>query len=1115
MDQSNSLGSVSVYIKNYIDELRDSMPPGIWSQAVQIVRQDGVVVLSQDDQEVLCSVQNLDNLPPVSNRVQVWPQDEDGFCSCRSKKTHACVHIAAAAIFLNASLEKGGGVQQVFANEGASAAAANKKTIVRVAYSLRILDQTTGGDGGVVELERYLETFEPNGVLSKQEPYVFTNNLLSLTQNEPSITANLFRHDFDIERVMQGYRRSRLRLTEVAGVLPLLAESVSVYLSVPEKQFPLKIWPREVRRQLVLSLNRAKAGQVSLQEQWPIQLRTVSNQYSELVTKYLFDPTKSKYKYIKKGIFLYRNPSASNRDEYLLVIAHTFLRDELDLQTLLRPEKYLTQNSSGSSYQTTTLLEYLRNDFDVDSNFSTTLVETHVAICFSVKESNGYFFCQFKVGYFDTEKKPVAWVQPNELELLAQAPLASIKRDVTEEFRLKKLIDDLIGQEGGAQRIHKYEAHVFVELHTQVRQLIHSCVVYFEGIAEKLEVQRLEPVIDLNYRMPQDATNLSEQVLPSLPQLQSFNMRLQTANQSSGLSLDAHDVIVRGSSQSILFHPDYGFLEIPRSFLNTQLHGLEQLQSALEQKTSPSVLDALKIQSLLSKSGALVRQSIDWDDALKNTTSSNLDVRLQNFETTIAPVQLREYQRTGIRWLLKLQGLGVGALLADDMGLGKTLQSSAVLTNNSIVAAPKSVLENWRSELSRFRPDLNVIKIDSLPRALKSVNQGVWLVSHHLLRNLVNELPKHVFDVFVVDEAQVMKNERSQVYQAFCAIAAKFKLSLTGTPIENVVREVVNHFQFLVPDLLEAHEWRQLRADRDAFRTNGFQERLKPFWLRRHKREVLTELPECIEHVINVEFEENERLIYNKLYIETKADIDVTLDRSDTKPSAFSLFELLLRLRQVCNDARLIPASAVTEPSSKINALFEHVMRSLECGESCLIYSQFTSMLNLVEDYFKERLTVTNRAVSFDELLESDSLPQAEYPVYRLDGSMTAEKRTQAIDGFQNSTQPAVFLLSLKAGGVGLNLTKAQHVYFIDPWWNPAVEAQAIARAHRMGQKNVINVYRLITRNSIEEGILKLQQSKQLLFNEVFGAETNLDSSVGLSVEEVLSLISSEKAFSP
>ncbi|MCP4868898.1 MAG: DEAD/DEAH box helicase [Proteobacteria bacterium] len=426
--------------------------------------------------------------------------------------------------------------------------------------------------------------------------------------------------------------------------------------------------------------------------------------------------------------------------------------------------------------------------------------------------------------------------------------------------------------------------------------------------------------------------------------------------------------------------------------------------------------------------------------------------------------ELRPYQQDGYRWLQFLAAQGLGGVLADDMGLGKTVQTIASLLADrghgpSLVVAPTSVLRNWESETARFAPDLAVAVLHGKGRAnIDLGKQDVVITSYALMRLDGDRLAKVRWRTVVLDEAQAIKNADSQTAKAARRLNAERRLALTGTPIENHLRELWSLFEFLNPGFFGTRK----RFD-ERFGTGSpaafaaLRARVRPFVLRRLKSEVAKDLPPRTETVLRCAMSEPQRAAYEQV----RTGAQGLTER-------MQVLAALTRLRQAACDAALLP-DGPEAPSGKLDVLMDALETVADEGGRALVFSQWTSLLDRVEP----------------------RLQGASLDWVRLDGS--TRDRGAVVDQFQAADGPPVFLVSLKAGGTGLNLTAADHVFLLDPWWNPAAEQQAVDRAHRIGQDKPVFVWKLVTADSVEERVLALQARKQAMADAVLeGADAAL-----------------------
>jgi superfamily II DNA or RNA helicase len=441
---------------------------------------------------------------------------------------------------------------------------------------------------------------------------------------------------------------------------------------------------------------------------------------------------------------------------------------------------------------------------------------------------------------------------------------------------------------------------------------------------------------------------------------------------------------------------------------------------------------------------------------------------------------LRPYQEQGVDWLSFLRDAELGGVLADDMGLGKTLQTICVLRGRSLVVCPKSVVYNWAEEIARFRPSLRTAIYHGQKREIDR-DADVTLTTYALLRLDGPRLAQELWDVVVLDEAQAIKNLGSQTARAAFELKGKFRVALSGTPVENRLEELWSEMHFANPGLLggasdfqERYSGPIANGNPDAARR--LRAKIRPFLLRRTKREVVPELPPRTDTVLHVELDEVERSVYDAVRVATKQDV---ADKIAKGGGVLAALEALLRLRQAACHSQLVPGQRA-DSSSKIERLLEALEEAVSEGHKALVFSQWTTLLDLVEPH----------------------LHAAGIRFTRLDGS--TNNRAAVVREFQDDAGPPVMIVSLKAGGTGLNLTAADHVFLLDPWWNPAVEDQAADRAHRIGQDRPVMVYRMVARDTVEERILALQEKKRRVADVAVGAA---DQAAGITRQELLALL--------
>jgi len=452
--------------------------------------------------------------------------------------------------------------------------------------------------------------------------------------------------------------------------------------------------------------------------------------------------------------------------------------------------------------------------------------------------------------------------------------------------------------------------------------------------------------------------------------------------------------------------------------------------------------------------------------------------------------ELRPYQRSGLAWLQFLREYEFGGILADDMGLGKTIQALAHillekeagrLDAPALVVAPTSLMPNWQAEAARFAPGLRVLLLHGKERTTLFDTIGdydVVLTTYALLGRDEAALRGHRYHLLILDEAQYIKNSRSKAAQTARLLDARHRLCLTGTPVQNHLGELWSQFHFLMPGLLGDEKGfntafrKPIEQGGDIGRKDLLVRRLKPFMLRRTKDKVATELPPKTEIILPVELGGTQRDLYETVRVAMDRKVRDEIDRKGLARSHIVILEALLKLRQVCCDPRLLKTGATTSGSAKLEALLELLDTLISEGRKVLVFSQFTSMLALIAD------ELNARSIAYVELTGS------------------TVDRAAPVNAFQ-AGQVGVFLISLKAGGVGLNLTAADTVIHYDPWWNPASENQATDRAWRIGQTQPVFVYKLIARGTLEEKIQEMQRRKGDLANALLANDTELAPVIG------------------
>ena len=474
----------------------------------------------------------------------------------------------------------------------------------------------------------------------------------------------------------------------------------------------------------------------------------------------------------------------------------------------------------------------------------------------------------------------------------------------------------------------------------------------------------------------------------------------------------------------------------------------------------------------------------DVFNELKNFSNSNIEIPKINGE-------LRSYQVDGVKWLNVLYKYSLGGILADDMGLGKTIETIAFINSIKqdkpiLIVSPKSLVFNWVSEFNKFASDIPVYAIigtveerKKIIKKIKNDKFGVYFISYDSLRNEFENLTDITFDMCILDEAQFIKNMHAKKTGAVKQINALHTIALTGTPIENNIYDLWSIFDFLMPHYLLDYE-----DFKDSYEHNEeyyeiVRDKVAPFILRRRKEDVLKDLPEKYEVIITTEMSQEQRKLYDAFRLQAKEQ----LKSSDGGSKIMEVLSIITRLRQICVD----PSTFVdnfTGESGKITALKDIIRDKMQEGHRFLIFSQFVSALNIVKD------EIEKMGIKY----------------YMITGDTSAKERLRICNDFNKDEDYKIVLISLKAGGTGLNLVGADVVIHLDPWWNYSAESQASDRAHRIGQTRTVEVIKLIAENSIEEKVVNLQNEKKELVDKVI---SDNDSSIkSLSIKDLKSILS-------
>lgn len=549
------------------------------------------------------------------------------------------------------------------------------------------------------------------------------------------------------------------------------------------------------------------------------------------------------------------------------------------------------------------------------------------------------------------------------------------------------------------------------------------------------------------------------------------------------------------------------WLEIPARRLAWILDLLIEIYDYLPDAQDPEQLKLSEFQALQIKSQVVLNPDdygVSWQapPALNEAAKSLAGLVQDGLQEIPVPTplqaELRPYQQRGLNWLQSLRELGVNGILADEMGLGKTLQTLAHLLVEkeagrldapALIVVPTSVLINWQREAQRFAPELRVLALHGSERDLQRqtiLNSDLVLTSYTLMRKDRAFHSQIQYSWLILDEAQIIKNPRSETARLLCAQPSRHRLCLSGTPIENQLEELWSLFHFLMPGFLDTLERfnsrfrHPIERQGDTRAQKVLRERVRPFVLRRRKQQVERELPPKIEILRTVDFGNAQRDLYETMRLAVDFQVNRIIREKGLKRSRIAILDALLKLRQICCHPPLLdlPEAQTVRHSAKLELLMELLPELVSEGRRILVFSQFVTMLQVIESRLQE----------------------AELPYVMLTGRI--RQRQPLIDRFQAGEVP-IFLISLKAGGLGLNLTAADTVIHYDPWWNPASEEQATGRAWRIGQQETVFVYKLIAAGTLEEKILMMQASKQALSDALFDEA----SAQGLQAEALLSLL--------
>lgn len=563
-------------------------------------------------------------------------------------------------------------------------------------------------------------------------------------------------------------------------------------------------------------------------------------------------------------------------------------------------------------------------------------------------------------------------------------------------------------------------------------------------------------------------------------------------------------LLSRWDSSNLKAWSDDAIIELPmnaENILRVSMGRLRPLLQFLQQFRHKGEIKLKNYQMVLIKEmeAAFVASRLRWHNGIKLQAQLQQILTMQSIEAKAEPrgllTSLRDYQQQGLGWLQTLRRTSLGGILADDMGLGKTVQTLAHLqvekeegrlAKASLILAPTSLVWNWFEEAKKYTPELRVLVFHGQSRHVNHFDDyDVIISTYALIQRDKEQFIKHSFYYFILDEAQFIKNARAKTTQVIQQVKAEQRLCLSGTPIENHLGELWSLFHFLMPGFLGDAPYFKTFFKIPIEKYNDIEkralliQRIKPFILRRTKDQVAKELPKKTETTTLIELSGVQRDLYETIRVSMEKKVRDAIYAQGLAKSHIVFLDALLKLRQVCCDPRLLklPESKMAVGSSaKLTALMDLISSLMAEKRHVLIFSQFTTMLEFIEEKLKEH----------------------QYPYLKLTGQ--TQKRREMIARFQKGEVP-IFLISLKAGGTGLNLTRADTVIHYDPWWNPKVADQATDRTHRIGQEQPVFVYKLIAAGTVEEAIIALQDKKRQLVEGILTDE--LQGLSGLKPEDL------------
>lgn len=733
-------------------------------------------------------------------------------------------------------------------------------------------------------------------------------------------------------------------------------------------------------------------------------------------------------------------------DKKIMIPSEEQLKYYKEIYNKLKDKSYLLyKNNKENLIKILFVLGKISKDIIIDESIRYEVNRTVVPI-FNIKEIDNTIYCELKIKYI------------NDLDGIKDNILEEKIKMKLEKYNFIKY-DGIFKFIGNDEEKYKFLKYGVKELNSMGKLILLNYDIENKLINSENIYSNIEDNFKFTYKMEGIEYREINNILNSLKAKKSFYKT------KSNLLLDLEEEEVKSFFYTLeelnLFNDDY------KGELYIDKFKLLYLDNKIKENRVPFINGKEKIKEITEK---LNNKEVYYE------IPTNLNAKL------------RDYQVRGYNFLKNIENLGFGAILADDMGLGKTIQTIALILSlkykKGIVITPTAVLYNWKNEFSKFAKDLKIGIIHGSSSERNKIKEkykeyDVLLTTYGTLRSDIDFYKNKKFDFCIIDEAQNIKNNKSKTTKCVKDIKSDFKLALTGTPIENNILELWSIFDYIMPMYLNTEEnfKEKYYKINDEETLSELKNLISPFILRRLKEEVLDELPDKIEKEYILKMDLKEKQIYNTYLKEVKNKI-----RED-KNNKILIFSYLTKLRQLCLDPSLL-IDDYKEESTKIKTIKEIIKNTIENNKKIIIFSQFTKVLKKI----------------------SKKLEEEKMSYLYLDGNTNAKDRIKLVDKFNNEKEN-IFLISLKAGGVGLNLTSAHIVVHFDPWWNPAVENQATDRAHRIGQKNVVEVIKLISKDTIEEKILKLQEEKKELIRKVIdGNMVNGDIISNITEEELLSL---------